>query len=206
MALWADISPTIVAAITAVALEAADVPVSPAPPFEPRWLDQKRPYVDPVIQAEVLLHIPSFRKVGNDGWVDKKVGGNLLRYQEGMREFVLAIQVRSFNQLEPMWAIEYAQRIVTRLDRQSIRDLLLTKQVAIIEYQDVLNVASGVKIDSRIVAVANANVRMRAGFSDTQSTAEVLGWFDKISISSAVAGLPASAQVTDVVIPPGLPV
>jgi hypothetical protein len=206
--LWTVVAPVLRAQVLACALESA-VAAATVPAFETalHWDDQQRAFVHPQRQAQILLRMTSVRKVGNDVYIDDTDGATFIRTWQGMRECVLNVQVRSWNHNYATWALEYCERIVTRLEnRQSVKDALAAVNTCVVDANEVLNIPN-VKIDDRIVSVANADIRFRSGFVDTDG-AESLDYFNQILWSSHWkqpdgVELDAAAQSADLAIPPG---
>lgn len=175
--LWANIAPVLVTQITKAAIEPTSTPATSN--FSALWTNQKRPFGDVAIQAEILLSL-NRGKLVDWGFTDTyNAGTNQIdRKLNGQREFVLSVQVRSFNQAEANWAFEYAERIRTRIERQDIYDALLAANIVFVE--DLGIVSADAVIDDRECSVANLDLRMRCAFEDSSIA---LDWIEKVQLS-----------------------
>lgn len=194
------VAPVLKSLVTSLALEPADA-AALVPAAQALWLNEQRPFVNPGLAAEILLRVTDVHEVTNHAFRDRFETPNFNRYIHGMKEFTLSLQVRAYNELpETVWALEYADRICTRLDRvssSSVLSLVNTCLVSIGSIQDIGDVI----IDDRSVNVANVDIVFRAGFTDGP---EALDWFERIALTSnftAQTVLPAGAQVTALIIP-----
>lgn len=207
--LWTTVLPVLRAQVLACALEpAVALATDPSYSTATHWDDQQRPLVHPQRQSELLLRVTSTRAVGEDVGVDDKSGADFVRAFHGMRECTLNVQVRSWDHNYATWALEYLERITTRMrNRESVRSALDAVNTCIVDAGEVLNIPN-VKFDGRLVSVANADVVFRSGFVDTDG-AESLDWFNTILFSTSwrqpdAVLVDASGQAANVLIPPGV--
>lgn len=196
--LWSTIAPVLTAQVSACALEPS-VATAAAPPWPgARWAEQQQTLVHPGLQVEVVLHIASVKRVGQDLWHDVSDVSGLSRTYMGQREARLNITVRSFDLRYPQWALEYAERIGTRLEnRQSVAEALAVVNCGVIDVGETQNIGT-VKFDNRVVSVASLDVRIRAAFTDET---EALAWFDHLQFTSHFAPLGTPPNVVNLVIP-----
>jgi hypothetical protein len=179
--LWLQIATVLRDTITKVALESNVTPDTDN--FSALWANQKRPFGDSVVQAEIQLSLNQGKLV-DWGYTDTfNQGTNKIdRSMKGQREFVLSAQCRSFDLTEPNWAFEYAERIRTRLDREDISETLLAANVVFLE--DLGIVAASAVIDGRECSVANIDLRMRCAFDDSTFP---LDWIETVQIVGTVS-------------------
>jgi hypothetical protein len=180
--LWVQVAPVLKAAITAVAIDPSVTAATAN--FSARWNNQKQPFSDSKIKADILLSLNQGKLV-DWGYTDTlNVSTNKLdRSLKAQREFVLHVQVRSYDQTEVNWAFEYAERIRTRLDRDDIYNTLLAANIVFIE--DLGIVTADAVIDSRECSIANLDLRMRCAFDDATFP---IDWIEEIQFSGAVSG------------------
>jgi hypothetical protein len=131
----------------------------------------------------------------------------LIRTIEGMRILTLQIQAISHNQAVAFWGQETLERLVTRLDKQSVNDALKAVNCGIID-RSPITLIPNVKVDDRLLSVASVDLFVCAGFTDTDGS-EVVGYFDKIELTGKLENpggveYPSSLNPQAVLIPPGV--
>lgn len=180
--LWATLAPLLKSTITSLALDATD-PLWQGAEFH----DQQHTFVGPGSQVQIDLKITTSAATSN---VERFTydptanGGNgdLSSSMQGMRDFTLNVQVRSFDLRYAMWAQEYAERIRTRIWRSSVTDMLIANNVTPVKMGPIVTVDG--KEDGQALSVCNLDMFFRAGFTDTPVTG--LGWIQSIVLTSHV--------------------
>jgi hypothetical protein len=184
--LWADIAPVLKSVIESIALEASD------PLWATQWAAQQAPFMSPTVQADIVLRIPISRAL-----YDEKrstfdaVAQTVTRTNHGVREFTLNVQARSWDHSYATWALEYCERVRTRITRDVPRAALLAANVVLVERGNIQEVSA--TVDGRELSAANLDLFMRAGFEDSETG---LGWIETIELTTHVknaAGVELSA-------------
>jgi hypothetical protein len=185
--MWATLCPYLQGVITNLCLDATD------PLFQgAEWAKQQKSFVAPSVQMSLDLEITSstegswgtrfyFDQAGNGGQ------GKLTASIVGQREFVLNIQIKSYDNRFEFWALEYAERIRTRINRDDICDDLTQHGVTIWEASRITKV-DGVE-DGEALTVCNLDLFARAGFVDPYpDDGTGLAYFKSVEIKSKISG------------------
>lgn len=198
--LYASLAPFLATTITNIALDVAD------PLFKVVYRDQKRPFVAPSKAVEIVLRVTSSRDVTTEERYTFTPGpvASLSSKMHGIREFTLNVQARSYDLTFARWAIEYLERIRTRIQRRSVRDLMIAQNVVHYGSSPITD-AEG-KEDGQALSIGNLDLFMRAGFEDGV-TETGLGWIETIELTSHITN-PAGVEYprealnfTDVIMP-----
>jgi hypothetical protein len=175
--LWSTLAPVLRSTITSLALDATD------PLFEAVWRDGQRPFVAPSVAAEIVLRVTSVKDVTTaERYTYTPSPAGLSSAMHGIREFTLNVQARSYDLSYSHLAIEYAERIRTRIKRRSVLDTLLPYGCTYVSSGPIADLEG--REDGQALSIANVDLFMRAGFEDTSETG--LGWIETISLTSHV--------------------
>jgi hypothetical protein len=200
--IWAEIAPVLIAQIQGLALQTSD------PLWVPEWKDEQQTFGSPTVQSKIELEIAAASDVFQETR-RTEVGAptpGVLATEHGMREFTLNVQCKSYDSRYAFWAFEYAERIRTRIKRESVRDALHAVNTAFLNSSAITRVEYDE--DGHRVRLANLDLFFRAGFEDTEG-AEVLGWIESIALTARLkdpAGnvYPEPPNYTDLRIPPAI--
>src|SRR3954470_6629554 len=118
--MWATLCPYMQGVVTGLCLDQAD------PLFQgAEWAKQQHGFIAPSVQMQLDLEI---KASGEGSWGTRYAydpsgnggTGKLTVSLEGQREFVLNLQVKSYDARFEFWALEYAERVRTRIVRDDI--------------------------------------------------------------------------------------
>lgn len=185
--MWATLCPYLQGIVTNLCLDTTD------PLFQgAEWAKQKHGFVAPSVQMQLDLEITSsgegswgtrysFDQAGNGGQ------GKLTAVLAGQREFVLNVQVKSYDNRFEFWALEYAERIRTRISRDDVVADLTEHGVAVWRLGPILKI-DGVE-DGQALTVCNLDLFCRAGFEDPYpDDGTGLAFFKSVEIKSKISG------------------
>jgi hypothetical protein len=178
--LYATLAPFLADLIGSLALDDAD------PLFKAVYRDQKRPFVSPTVKAEIVLKVTSSRETLTNERYTQTPGPvvTLSSKMHGIREFTLNVQAKSYDLTYARWAHEYLERIRTRIQKRSVKDLMVAQNLACYGRGAIQDVEG--KEDGQALSVANLDLFMRAGFEDGVGDPG-LDWIETISLTSHVA-------------------
>jgi hypothetical protein len=185
--MWATLCPYMQGVITGLALDATD------PFFQgAEWSKQAHSFIAPSSQLQIDLEITS---TGGDDWGTRYAfdpagnsgAGKLTASLSGQREFVLNVQVKSYDNSFQFWALEYAERIRTRINREDIMADLAANNVVCWLAGNIRTI-NGVE-DGEALTVCNLDLKCRAGFNDPYpDDGTGLAFFTTIEIKSKISG------------------
>jgi hypothetical protein len=195
--LWVEVKAALVSVVQSIALRQADAG------WRVEWLRGRRAFISPKTRAGVYLRVPMSRLVGLD---EERIvpAAGLSTQRHGQREFVLEVQVVSYAPPDTATdtraafvddALEFAERIRTRIQRQAARQALDAVNVSIVSFGDTRE--TELVVDSRVQQVVTLEIFMRAGWADEVETD--LDYFDHTELTSevsdGVSDLPAGGQL-----------
>jgi hypothetical protein len=185
--MWATLCPYLQGVITNLCLDATD------PLFQgSEWRVQQKAFVAPSVQMSLDLEITSstegswgtryaYDPAGNGGQ------GKLTAKIAGQREFVLNVQIKSYDTRFEFWALEYAERIRTRIGRDDIVAELTAHGVTVWQASRIVKL-DGVE-DGQALSVCNLDLFARAGFEDPYpDDGTGLAFFRSVEIKSKISG------------------
>jgi len=131
------------------------------------WIDKKRPYVDPKLQAIVLLRVRDEGSIGVDDrrYLDLALpapAATLKEQAAGHRRVGLDIRVESFRHDDDRFAFNAAGDIRTGLGFRSSKARLLAVNVAIVRASQVVDL-SGILQDDRVTSIATLDLTINVG-------------------------------------------
>lgn len=185
--MWATLCPYLQGVVTGLCLDTAD------PFFQgAEWSKQAHSFIAPSVQMQLDLEITAtsgdsygtryaFDPAGNSG------AGKLTAGMFGQREFVLNAQVKSYDNRFQYWALEYAERIRTRINREDIMADLTLNGVTV-WLAGKISTLNGVE-DNEALTVCSLDLFCRAAFSDPYpDDGTGLAFFSSIEIKSKLSG------------------
>lgn len=185
---WIDLLPKVQAIITRLAVENND-PLWAAQGAE--WQPQPHVYVSPDAALQIDLIVTN----SGDGdyetryvpFTDPDTGITADRaYLTGQREFVLNVQCKGYQADFAHWALIYAERIRTGLQRIDVLDEVQALGMCFWKYNPIFNIEG--KEDGQALTIANMDLFGRAGFGDDPTTAPLVQLFASITVTSKFAG------------------
>ena len=131
------------------------------------WTDKRRPFVDPKMQATLLLRERTTQGLGIDDrrYTDLSVAKPEYTLQEtinGMRLVSLDVRVESFRHDDDRFAFNTIESIRTKLRFDSSHVRLRDQNIAIVRIGQALDV-SGIVKDDRVTSVAVLDLILNIG-------------------------------------------
>lgn len=151
------------------------------------WSDQRAPYVDPELQAIVILRLAGSEAVGVDDvrYVHHDVPAPAPPIEEtlfGNRKLTIEVRVESFDTSYGRQAFNVAERMRTRMRLTSNRETLCVAGLSIITTGKI-NDVGGVVVDDHEVSVATFDVSFLATFllSDGEESSNMLHAIESVN-------------------------
>lgn len=199
MIFWVELLPKLSKLITELACETHD-PLWCAQGAE--WRDRAHSFISPDTALQIDLKITNSNGDSNWGTRYEDAGGSDRAIFGGMRSFVLNLQCKGYDPEFHKWAVVYAERILSNLQRDETLERLESEfSVNFYEYGSI-NDVSGVE-DGHALTVANLDLFGYAGFSDDPKTAALVPRFTSIVFSSKLDGYTAGQppNIVNAVVP-----
>lgn len=188
--IWQAVAPVLQSMITGLALQTADAFFQGG-----EWSNQRHAFVEPGLQMQLELRITSSAFTARGTNYQDNGDGTSSAVMGGMRDFILNVQAKSYDQAYDHWAHEYAERIRTRIFRDSVQATLAASSIVVWDAADILDLP-GVE-DGQATSVASLDLKCRAGFLDD---AEIVPYFASVAlvgtISGTVSGVPYTIPIT----------
>jgi hypothetical protein len=195
--MWTTIAPALLAAVQGIALQPSD------PLWVAEWQDEQRTFGSPTAQVKVFLEVTSCAPVFDATRTTADGLGSPIQTAHAIREFVLNVQVKSYDSTYAFWAFEYAERIRTRMNRDTVLEALAAVETKFLRASPITRLEYNE--DGHAIKVANLDLFMRAGFVDEAESG--IGWIDSVALTSKLRKpdgtlYDSPPNYTDLILPP----
>lgn len=185
---WVDTLPALQGVITSLAVEGTD-PLWAEQGTE--WVQQAHAFVSPDTAVQIDLKVFS---TGDGEWETRyetfvdpltKIESDRAVFT-GFRQFVLNVQSKGYQADFAHWALVYAERIRTNLQRNSVVEAIRKLGVHFYKYGPI-NDMQGVE-DGHALTIADMSLFGYVDFTDDPTTAELIAKFTSITVTSKLSG------------------
>jgi hypothetical protein len=138
------------------------------------WVDKRRPFIDPSLQAVTLLRVRTTETIGVDDrrYVDLAVVAPAPTLEEqtaGHRRTSLDVRVESFRHDDDRFAFNAVESIRTRLAFRSSLDRLRAFNVALVRASQAIDFPNVLQ-DDRITSIATLDLILNVGICVADTT------------------------------------
>lgn len=180
--MWARIAPILRDLVTQLAFQDSDSLTVQTSEYS----NQQHAFLDPATAVQIELRLTNVKTIA---WGTNDVlnqDGTVTGTNGGMREYTLNVRCKGYEGEFSLWALEYAERIRTRLQHDETIAFLIANEINFFDYGPILNVEG--KEDGQAVSIATMDLKAYSGYVDVDAPIQSTKLFASFQLTSKLGG------------------